>query len=85
VSFQNFISKLKAILVWLKSIVSEQDGLGSASRITAVLTTIFVLFWVTYVVIHTGALPDLSSASMFLAAGTGGYAANKLSSLIKGD
>lgn len=77
--------KLKALFAWLKSIVSEQDGLGSASRVTAVLTTIFVLGWVTFVVIHTGTLPDLSSASVFLAAGTGGYAANKISSLIKGD
>lgn len=78
--------KLKSFLVWFKSVLSEQDGLGSASRITAFLTTIFVLGWVTFVVIHTGTLPDLSSASVFLAAGTGGYAANKISGLFnKGD
>lgn len=87
--FREYIRKLgvllKSLFVWFKSILSEQDGLGSASRITAFLTTIFVLGWVTFVVIHTGTLPDLTSASLFLAAGTGGYAANKLSSLLKGD
>lgn len=83
--FREFISKLSRLLHFLKTAISEQDGLGSASRITALLTTIAVIGWITYVVIHTGLLPDLTSASYFLAAGHGGYAANKVSSLLKGD
>lgn len=79
---RNLLCKL---VKFLKSVVSEQDGLGSASRITALLTTVAVIGWVTYVVIHTGTLPDLSSAALFLGAGSGGYAANKVSSMIKGD
>jgi hypothetical protein len=49
------------------------------------LTTFATIGWVTFVVIHTGTLPDLKSASVFLAAGIGGYAANKVSDMIKGE
>lgn len=84
-SFRSILCTLSKPLHFLKTALSEQDGLGSASRITAFLTTVAVISWVTYVVIHTGTLPDLTSASYFLAAGAGGYAANKVSSIIKGD
>ena len=84
--FQECICKLSQPFHFLKSALSEQDGLASASRITAFLTTIAVIFWVTFVVIHTGTLPDLTSAALFLGAGHGGYAANKVSSMFgKGD
>lgn len=69
----------------MKSALSEQDGLASTSRIIGMLTTFATLSWVTYLVIHTGTLPDLKSAAVFLAAGIGGYAANKVSDMIKGE
>jgi len=84
-SFHDLISKLSKPFTFLKTALSEQDGLASASRITAFLTTIATLGWVTFVVVHSGALPDLTSASYFLAAGHGGYAANKISDMVKGD
>lgn len=83
--FSSIQSTLSKPLHFLKSALSEQDGLGSASRIIGFMTTIAVIGWVTFVVIHTGTLPDLTSAAVFLGAGLGGYAANKVSSLIKGD
>ena len=84
--FRAFINKISIPFHFLKSALSEQDGLASASRITAFITTIATIAWVTYVVIHTGMLPDLTSASMFIAAGHGGYAANKISEMTqKGD
>lgn len=83
--FQSVINKLLVPIHFLKTALSEQDGLASTSRITAFLTTIATLSWITFVVIHSGSLPDLTSASYFLAAGHGGYVANKVSDLIKGE
>ena len=79
-----FISK---ITEFVHKALSEQDGLPSMSRLTAFTVTIAVIAWVTYVVIHTGALPDLTSAGIFLAGGHGGYVANKVSEALgsKGD
>lgn len=78
-----FISKLTG---FLKSACSEQDGLGSMSRIIAGAVALTVIVCVVYVTFHTGALPDLTSAALLLGAGTGGYAANKVSGMLgKGD
>lgn len=70
------------ITTFVKQSLSEQDGLPSMSRLTAFTVTVAVIAWVTYVVIHTGALPDLTSAGLFLAGGHGGYVANKMSEAI---
>ena len=69
-------------LEFLKKALSEQDGTPSLSRYTAFILTAATIIWVTYVVIHTGALPDLTSASLFVAGGHGGYVANKVSEAI---
>lgn len=73
--------KLKSLkpLGFLSKALSEQDGTPSMSRYTAFIITFATIAWVTYIVIHTGILPDLTSASLFVAGGHGGYAANKLS------
>ena len=69
-------------VAFISKALAEQDGTPSLSRCTAFLVTIATIAWVTYVVIHTGALPDLTSASLFIAGGHGGYAANKISEAI---
>jgi hypothetical protein len=63
---------------FVKASLSEQDGLPSMSRLTAFLITLAVIGWVSYIVVHTGELPDLTSAGLFIAAGHGGYVANKV-------
>jgi hypothetical protein len=69
-------------VAFIRKALAEQDGTPSLSRVTAFFVTIATIAWVTYVVIHTGALPDLTSASLFIAGGHGGYAANKISEAI---
>lgn len=78
------IGKLSSLkpLSFLGKALAEQDGTPSTSRLTAFLVTIAAIGWITFVVIHTGALPDLTSASIFIAGGHGGYAANKLSEVL---
>lgn len=77
-----FIATVSKLSTFVKQSLSEQDGLPSMSRLTAFTITVAVIAWVTYVVIHTGALPDLTSAGVFLAGGHGGYIANKVSEAI---
>lgn len=80
------ISKLVALkpLNFIKKALSEQDGTPSMSRYTAFLVTVSVIGWVTFVVIHTGVLPDLTSSALFLAGGHSGYVANKVSDFAGG-
>lgn len=75
-----FLWKIAALtpLKFIKQAISEQDGTPSMSRYTAFLVTVATIGWVTFVVVHTGVLPDLTSASLFIAAGHGGYVANKI-------
>lgn len=77
----DIFSKVAALkpLTFLKKALSEQDGTPSMSRYTAFLITAATIGWVTYIVGHTGGLPDLTSASLFIAGGHGGYVANKVS------
>ena len=76
---------LQKILTFLKSSFSEPTGEGSASRVIAGSVTGAVLVWVSYLVVKNNTLPDLTSASLFLAAGSGAYAGNKISKAFKND
>lgn len=84
--FSGLRNKLNNIIEFGKKAVSEQDGLPSTSRIIAFLIAVTIIICVLYVTFHTGTLPDLTSAALLLGAGTGGYAANKISGMLgKGD
>ncbi len=83
-----FFNKIWAMkpLGFLKQALSEPNGNPSSSRFTAFLITFATIAWISFVVVHTGTLPDLTSASMFIAAGSGGYMTNKVSAIFtKGD
>lgn len=83
-----FFGKILAMkpVGFLKQALSEPNGNPSSSRFTAFLITFATISWVSFVVVHTGTLPDLTSAAMFIAAGNGGYMANKVSAIFnKGD
>lgn len=71
------------ILAFIKSTFSEPDGTGSASRVLSGATVLATLGWVTYLVLTTHTLPDLSGASLFVGAGFSGYGVNKLSAALK--
>lgn len=67
------------LIAFAKSVFSENDGTGSATRVIAGLNATAVIVWVSYLVWRTNTLPDLTSASLFLGAGFSGYAANRVS------
>ena len=74
------ISKL---LAFAKTTFSEPDGTGSASRVLAGLTILANICWVSWLVLHTGTLPELSGSALYIGASFSGYAANKISGVFK--
>lgn len=54
-----------------------EDGVGSFSRIIGAAVVVFTLGWVTYIVVKTSTLPNLTDASIFLASGSSAYAVNQ--------
>jgi hypothetical protein len=58
----------------------EQDGMPSFARVCTALMVICALFWVTYLVIHNKALPDLGGAALFI---TVLYGTNKFSTMLE--
>lgn len=66
----------------------SENGAGSYSRILGALVATFTFFWVTYVVLKTGSLPDLTGPSIFIASGCSAYGINQaksVASAIKGN
>jgi hypothetical protein len=70
------------MLNFIKSIFSEDDGSGSASRVLMVVHAIAGIFWGTHVVWHTHALPDAVSLSGVTAFISAPYAINKMHSAV---
>lgn len=88
----NRVKKMWAALVgafkWVKSIVSEQDGLGSASRIAKLSIIGSSVFCIVFVTLKTGQLPpaeELKALAEVITAGTVGYAANQLKEALSKD
>lgn len=73
------------LITFLKSTFSEPDGTGSASRVLALVAILSNIVWVSFVVIKTHAMPDLSGSAMYIGASFSGYAANKISTVFKKD
>jgi len=74
---------IQEIYTFGKSVLSE-NGQGSFGRVSAAAVVICTLAWVSFVVIHTGALPDLSGATLFLTSGASAtYGANKIAGVLK--
>jgi hypothetical protein len=67
---------------FFKSVFSEADGNGSWSRMQSAIALVAVLSWVTFIVIKTKALPDLTSATIFISSS---YVANRISRFLKKD
>ena len=73
------------LFAFLKSTFSEPDGTGSASRVLGGSVVVSTILWVSYIVFHTHALPDLTGAALFVGSGFSGYGVNKLSCALKRD
>jgi hypothetical protein len=70
------------MLNFIKSIFSEDDGSGSASRLLMVAHAIMGCIWGTHVVYHSHALPDPVSLAGVTAFITAPYAVNKMHSAV---
>jgi hypothetical protein len=76
---------LKAILSHLKDAFSDR-GKGSFGRMAAAVVIASTLFWVSYVVFLTHAIPDLAGPTLFLTGGVGAtYVPTKVAAAMKDD
>jgi hypothetical protein len=57
----------------LRSIIYEANGTGSFARTAGMVIILFALGWVTYVVVKTGAIPDLTNVVVFIMSTAGGF------------
>lgn len=76
------MEKIKQILAFFREVFSE-DGQGSFSRVIQGVIVLATCSWVTYVVIRTRAIPDLSGASLFIGTGAAHYGINKMASIVE--
>lgn len=66
-----------------KTVLREENGTASSSRLFSCVLVIASIVWVTYVTIHKRDLPDLQPVGMFLTTTTGAtYGVNKITSAI---
>lgn len=70
---------------YFKSVFSESDGTGSASRVLAGAGVLANIIWVSFIVFTQKRLPDLSGAALYVSASFSGYGINKVTCLMKGD
>lgn len=84
-SLKNAWAVVKQLVAWCKSVVSEQDGLGSASRVVKLAVVGSCAFCLVFVTVRTGQLPDadkLRALAEVIGMGSAAYAANMLKNAI---
>lgn len=76
-------------LQWVQKLIDfgrhmlSEDGAPSFGRVGGATIILTTLFWVTYVVLVTHGIPDLSGPSLFLSTGTGvTYGATSVKSIL---
>lgn len=73
---------MKAFLSFLKTVLSE-DGQGSYSRFAGFLIVVATLGWITYLIIMTKTMPDLTGPTAFITVSSGShYLTNKASDIL---
>lgn len=65
----------------LREVLSE-NGTGSYSRVSGMLIVVATISWVTYLVIHNHAMPDMGGPTAFIAGGQTQYAANQIKNVV---
>lgn len=87
--FKSLLGKVGKLSKYLpppiREVLSEPNGQGSYSRVSGMMTVIATICWVTYLVVHNHALPDMAGPAAFLGAGQAQYATNKIVTVLKGD
>lgn len=68
---------------FVRSVLSEPDGTGSAARVCTVLSVLAAIGWVTFLVVRNHAIPDLTNVATWLAITTGStYGLNKVATAL---
>lgn len=78
---RNTLSKFKGFLPPLKEVLSE-NGVGSYSRYSGMIIVLATIAWVTYLVIHNHAMPDMAGPTAFVAGGQTQYAASQVKHVV---
>jgi len=73
---------VKQVLNHIKESLSEADGTGSYSRMMGAIIATATIAWITYIVIVTHTLPNMTDAGVFIASGSSAYAVNKAQSIV---
>lgn len=84
---KKFISIIKRAIIWIKSIASESDGSGSASRVGKLLiisTCCVALLAVVWFKHDLPGADQLSALAKVIAAGSVAYTANQLAPWLLG-
>jgi len=74
---------VKGILNHIKESLSESDGTGSYSRMMGAIIVAATIIWVTYIVITTHALPNMTDCGIFITSGSSAYAVNKAQGIVQ--
>jgi hypothetical protein len=80
--------KVTGLVQFIKAAMSEpatalREGSASFSRVAAGVIIGFVLMWVTYLVLKTHAMPDLSGPTLFMTGGASAtYGTNRVMAVI---
>jgi hypothetical protein len=67
---------------FLKRIVDDNDTDINPAHVVALLLTVGVLFWVTWIVIHTRTMPDLQGPAYLLGGSGAMNVAHKMEDII---
>lgn len=70
---------------YIKSVFSEANGTGSATRVLAGAGVVSTIVWVSFIVFSQKHLPDLGGAAMYVSASFSGYAVNKVTTMASGE
>lgn len=75
--------KIKQLIAFFREVFSE-DGRGSFSRVIQGFIVVMTCSWVSYVVLRTRAIPDLTTPAVFIGAGGLNYMTGKAAAAFKG-
>lgn len=75
------VTFFKDVLTHCKQALSEADGTGSYSRMMGAFIAFATIGWITFIVITTHAMPNMTDCAVFIASGSSAYAVNKASGI----
>ncbi len=72
---------IQKLVAFLREVFSE-EGRGSFSRVIQGFIVVTTCSWVTYVVLRTRAIPDLSGCALFIGTGAIHYGVGKVAGIV---